>query len=68
MMRAKSIASDLGSIDDLIATGVWDGKTDTNWADVLYGTGVTHNHTFGAQGGNDRGSYFLSLNYVDEDS
>ena len=57
----------LGSIDDLIATGVWDGKTDTNWADVLYGTGVTHNHTFGAQGGNDRGSYFLSLNYVDED-
>jgi len=57
----------LGSIDDLIATGVWDGKTDTNWADVLYGTGVTHSHTFGAQGGNDRGSYFLSLNYVDED-
>ncbi len=57
----------LGSIDDLIATGVWDGKTDTNWADVLYGTGVTHSHTLGAQGGNDRGSYFLSLNYVDED-
>ncbi|MBO7574360.1 MAG: SusC/RagA family TonB-linked outer membrane protein [Bacteroidales bacterium] len=57
----------LGSVEDLIATGVWDGKTDTNWADVLYGTGITHNHTFGAQGGNDRGSYFVSLNYVDED-
>ena len=53
--------------ETMIATGVWDGVTDTNWADVLYGTGVTHSHTLGAQGGNDRGSYFLSLNYVDED-
>jgi len=56
----------MGTAEELIATGVWDGVTDTNWADVLYGTGVTHNHTIGAQGGNDRGSYFLSLNYVDE--
>ena len=53
--------------ETMIATGVWDGVTDTNWADVLYGTGITHSHTLGAQGGNDRGSYFLSLNYVDED-
>ena len=60
-------AGQLADIDTLIKTGVWDGETDTNWADVLYGTGVTHSHTFGAQGGNDRGSYFLSLNYVDED-
>ena len=47
--------------------GWWDGVTDTNWADVLYGTGFTHSHTIGAQGGNDRGSYFVSLNYLDED-
>jgi TonB-linked SusC/RagA family outer membrane protein len=57
----------LPATDELIKTGVWDGVTDTNWADVLYGTGITHSHTLGAQGGNDRGSYFLSLNYVDED-
>ncbi|MBO4755674.1 MAG: SusC/RagA family TonB-linked outer membrane protein, partial [Bacteroidales bacterium] len=57
----------LPSTEDLLATGVWDGVTDTNWADVLYGTGITHSHTVGAQGGNDRGSYFLSLNYLDED-
>ncbi len=55
------------SVEEMIKTGVWDGKTDTNWADVLYGTGITHSHTLGAQGGNDRGSYFLSINYVDED-
>ena len=57
----------LGTAEELIANGTWDGVTDTNWADVLYGTGYTHKHTFGAQGGNDRGSYFLSLNYVDQD-
>ena len=60
-------AGQLPSTDQIIKTGVWDGVTDTNWADVLYGTGVTHSHTVGAQGGNDRGSYFLSLNYLDED-
>ena len=60
-------AGQLPATETIISTGVWDGVTDTNWADVLYGTGVTHSHTLGAQGGNDRGSYFLSLNYVDED-
>ena len=60
-------AGQLPDTQTIIQTGVWDGVTDTNWADVLYGTGVTHSHTLGAQGGNDRGSYFLSLNYVDED-
>ena len=52
--------------ESLINSGIWDGKTDTNWAEVLYGKGVTQSHTFGAQGSNDRGSYFVSLNYVDE--
>ena len=59
-------AGQLGTREELIANGIWDGKTDTNWADVLYGKGITTSHTFGAQGGNDRGSYYLSLNYVDE--
>ena len=59
-------AGQLGTREELIANGTWDGKTDTNWADVLYGKGVTQNHAIGAQGSNDRGSYFLSLNYVDE--
>ena len=52
--------------EQLIASGIWDGVTDTSWADVLYGQGVTHSHTLGAQGSNDRGSYFISLNYVNE--
>lgn len=40
----------LGTPEELIANGTWDGVTDTRWADVLYGTGFTHNHTVGAQG------------------
>ena len=52
--------------ESLISSGIWDGKTDTNWAEVLYGKGITQSHTFGAKGSNDRGSYFVSLNYVDE--
>lgn len=57
----------LPSNEEIIKRGLWDGVTDTNWADVLYGTGITNSYTFGAQGGNDRGSYFVSLNYLDED-
>ena len=56
----------LGSREELIANGWWDGKTDTNWADVLFDKGYTHSHTIGAQGGNDRGNYFVSLNYTDQ--
>ena len=57
----------LGTREELIANGWWDGKTDTNWADVLFDKGYMHSHTIGAQGGNDRGTYFLSLNYIDND-
>ena len=53
--------------ESIIADGRWDGKTDTNWADVLFDKGFTHSHSIGAQGGNDRGSYFASLTYVDQD-
>ena len=53
--------------DKIISEGKWDGTTETDWSDVVFGTGVSHNHTIGAQGSNDRGSYFLSLNYTDQD-
>lgn len=45
------------------ASGVagWDKKTDTNWADEVYGTGVFQRYTLGFQGGNDRGTYYASI-------
>lgn len=51
----------------LISEGQWDGQSSTDWLDVAFGTGITHRHTLSAQGGNDRGSYFLSLGAYDED-
>ena len=53
--------------EEIIADGKWDGKTETDWASVVFGTGISHNHTFGAQGSNDRGKYYISLNYTDQD-
>ena len=53
--------------EKIISEGLWDGKTDTRWADVLFAPSFSHNHTLGAQGGNERGSYFVSLNYADQD-
>ena len=53
--------------ESAIADGWWDGKTETDWADVLFGPSYSPTHTFGAQGGNDRGHYFVSLTFVDQD-
>ena len=51
----------------LIELGTWDGQSTTDWLDVSFGTGVTKRHTLSAQGGNDRGSYYLTLGSYDED-
>ncbi|MBO7117340.1 MAG: TonB-dependent receptor plug domain-containing protein, partial [Bacteroidales bacterium] len=55
------------SKEDLITRGIWDGKTDTNWADAVYGLGINHRATVGAQSGSDKGSYYVALTYVDQD-
>ena len=55
------------SREALISSGIWDGKTDTNWADAVYGTGINHRYTVGAQAGSDKGSYYVALTYVDQD-
>ncbi len=51
----------------LIDLGTWDGHSFTDWLDVTFGRGITKRHTLSAQGGNERGSYFLSLGSYDED-
>ena len=45
--------------------GYVDG-TDTDWAKEIFGTGITQRHTIGAQGGNDRGSYYLAITSLDD--
>jgi len=38
---------------------------DTDWQDVMFTQGYTQRHTIGFQGGNDRGSLYMSLGYHD---
>jgi TonB-linked SusC/RagA family outer membrane protein len=44
----------------------WDGQSSTDWFDVAFNTGIVQRHSITAQGANDRGSYFLSVNNYDE--
>jgi TonB-dependent starch-binding outer membrane protein SusC len=41
--------------------------TDINWADEVFEPTWNSRHTLGFQGGNDRSSYFVATNYVNND-
>lgn len=44
---------------------VWDGKTDTDWTDVMYGDGGNiARHTVGFEGGTDKGSLYVQATYL----
>lgn len=43
----------------------WDGVTDTNWADVVFGKGQMQKHNVSFSNGNEKGNYYLSLSYLD---
>lgn len=45
----------------------WDGKTDTDWADVAFekSSMMRHNVTF--QGGSEKGSFYLSMSHLNND-
>ncbi len=45
----------------------WDPNTDTDWLDEYFENTWAQQHTLTFQGGNDRGSYFLSTSYVNQD-
>ena len=43
----------------------YDGVTDTKWSDYMLETGHQSRHTFGVEGGNDKGRFYASLSYTD---
>ncbi len=55
----------LNNIGDIFSRG-WDGKTSTNWADVTFTNSLMHKHNLSAQGANDKGSYYVSMSYLDD--
>ena len=42
----------------------WDGVTNTAWTDVAFEHGHMQKHALSFTGGNDRGNYYLSLAYL----
>jgi len=46
----------------------WDGVTDTDWSEALYGdNGSFQRHTVGFEGGNDNGTLYSSVSYMKND-
>ena len=45
----------------------WDPNTNTNWMDEYFENTWATQHSLTFSGGNDRGSYFMSLNHVNQD-
>lgn len=47
-------------------SSLWDGKTSTDWTDVAFENSVMQRHNLGFQGGNDKGSYYVSLSQLNQ--
>ncbi len=43
----------------------WDGKTDTNWLQEVYGTGHIQKHTVSFSNSSEKGNYYVALSYLD---
>lgn len=56
---------DKGSINLETIYRNWDFKTNTDWADQIFGHSFFMKHSLSFQGGNERGNFYLSAQYVD---
>ena len=55
------------ALADAQSTYGWDPNTNTNWLDEYFENTWATQHSLTFSGGNDRGSYFMSLNHVNQD-
>lgn len=68
LMNAKQYAAYQTAAGNGQLMEPWDGKTDNDWFDTLYGdNGSFQRHTAGFETANDNGSLFASLSYLDND-
>lgn len=54
-------------IDATIAAGLWDGKSSTDWIDIMTEQGTSKRHTLSVQSANDKATFYTSLGYTDQD-
>ncbi|WP_126973613.1 SusC/RagA family TonB-linked outer membrane protein [Gynurincola endophyticus] len=60
--------ANLGIPDRYLPSYNADGSmVDTDWGDVIYRDGVSHNHGLSVSGANDMTSYFFSIGYTDQE-
>ena len=52
---------------DAFVAGGWNGKTDTDWFDVAFGSGSQFKHTVTFEGASDKGSLLASVAYLTND-
>lgn len=55
---------EFGKFTDQDYATKWDGKTDTKWIDEVFTSSIQHRHKLNFQGGNDKGSIYASLTYL----
>mgnify|MGYP004425132743 FL=1 len=56
----------LANVNKGWSNGTWDESkvTDTDWADIVTQTGITHEHTISGSGGNETAQAFFSVGYL----
>lgn len=68
MMNAQQYADYNRAAGNATSMERWDGVTDTDWFDELYGDGGSfQRHTVGFEAGNDKGTLYASASYLNND-
>ena len=63
-LSPKQVTADMADAQNLYG---WNPNTDTDWMKEYFEDTWAQQHTLTFQGANDRGSYFLSTSYVNQD-
>ncbi len=63
-LSPEQVALDMKDATD---TYHWNSNTDTDWMDEFFEPTWAFQHTLTFEGGNDRGSYYLSASYINQD-
>ncbi len=68
MLIKNEGTTNLGVADRYLPSYDANGRLiDTDWADVIYRDGVSHNHALSVSGANDITSYFFSIGYTEQE-
>ena len=54
-----------GILSEGTLNSYWDGTTDTDWIDAIFENSYMQKHSLSFSGGGEKGNYYLSLGYLD---